>query len=241
MKRTAALAVVLSLSPALVWAQYPPQYPPARTAAAPAATSAAPAAAPAATPAASSASAAADTSSLLAQVSQASQATQHELAALQIMRWKTDSSSKEQLQQQSTALQRNLAAALPELMAQVRAHPDDLAASFKLYRNLNALYDVLAPLADAAGRVGPQSEFDALARQVSAFDRARRAFADRLETLVAAHDADLAKLRAQVQATAATPPPAPKKLIIDDTKGTKKTKKKAPAAGSSSPSSSSQQ
>ena len=253
MKRTAALAVVLSLYPALASAQFAPQYPPARTAAAtPAATPAAPAktaaATPAATPvvpgaapAASTASAAIDPSSLLAQIGQASQATQQDLAALQISRWKTDSSSKEQLQQQCTALRRNLAAALPELMTQVRAHPDDLAASFKLYRNLNALYDVLSPLADAAGRVGPQSEFDALAREASAFDRARRAFADHVESLAAARDADLSKLRAQVQAATAAPPPAPKKVVIDDTKGTKKTKgtkNKAPATGSSSSSSS---
>ncbi|HYX68359.1 MAG TPA: hypothetical protein VE825_04445 [Terriglobales bacterium] len=224
MTRTAALAVVLSLYPVLALAQYAPQYPPARTASA--AGPAAASAAPAATPAASATTVAADPSSLLTQISQASQATQQDLAALQISRWKTDSSSKEQLQQQSTALQRNLAAALPELMTQVRAHPDDLAASFKLYRNLNALYDVLVPLADASGRVGAQGDYDTLARDASAFDGARRAFADRLESLAVARDAEVTKLRAQVQAATATPVASKGKVVIDDSTSTKTAKKK---------------
>ncbi len=233
MTRIAALAGLFLLLAASTFAQFAPQYPPAKSTT-PATPAPAPvAAAPAAAPAASPAPAANETSSLLAQVGRASQATLQDLAGLRIERWKTDSSSKEQLQQQSSALQRNLAAALPELMAQVRAHPDDLAASFKLYRNLNALYDVLVPLADASGRVGPQSDYNALARDASAFDGARRAFADRVESLAAARDAELTKLRAQVQAAA--PPPAPKKVIIDDTKPAKKKTKKAPAKTASAP------
>ncbi len=218
MKRTAALLVLLFL-PALALAQYP-QYPRSRSTS-PAAP--APAAAPAA--ATTPATAAAPSDPLLGPIEQASLATLQDLGALRIDKWKTDGQSKEALQQQASALQRNLAAALPELVKQVRAHPGDLAASFKLYRNLNALYDVLAPLADAAGRVGPQSEFQSLAQDASAFDRARRAFADRLETLAAARDAELVSLRSQVQKPA-TPPTGPRKIIIDDTKPTKSAKKK---------------
>lgn len=204
MKRTAALLVLLFL-PALVLAQYPP------------ARSTSPAAAPA--------PAAASSDPLLSPIEQASVAALQDLGALRIDKWKTDGQGKDALQQQSTALQRNLAAALPELVAQVRARPGDLAANFKLYRNLNALYDVLAPLADAAGRVGPQSDFQSLAQDASAFDRARRAFADRLETLAAARDAELVSLRSQVQKPA-TPPTGPRKIVIDDTKPTKTAKKK---------------
>lgn len=206
MKRTAALLSLLFL-PALALAQYP-QYPPAQS------TSSAATPAPAATP----------SDPLLGPLEQASLATLQDLGALRIDRWKTDGQSKETLQQQSTALQRNLAAALPELVKQVRAHPEDLAANFKLYRNLNALYDVLAPLAEAAGRVGPSSDYQSLAQDASAFDRARRAFADHMESLAAARDAELGRLRALV--APASKPTAPKKIIIDDTKPAKSTKKK---------------
>ncbi|HXZ26966.1 MAG TPA: hypothetical protein VEG08_03095 [Terriglobales bacterium] len=232
MQRTAALLVLL-LPPAIALAQYPssPQYPPARTS-----SPAAPAAAAVSAPAT-----AAPSDQLLRPIEQATLATLQDLGALRIDKWKTDGSSKDALQQQSAALQRNLAAALPELVKQVRAHPDDLAASFKLYRNLNALYDVLAPLAEAAGRVGPQGDSQSLVQDASAFDRARRAFADRLEVLATARDAEIARLRAQ-----APPPPkpaAPKKIIIDDTKpaakskgaAKKKTAATSPASSSTSP------
>jgi hypothetical protein len=231
MKHTAALAALLLLLAASSFAQFTPQYPPAKTATPAPTPVAAPAAAPVATSAAPS-SGGAEMSSLLSQVNRASQATLQDLAGLRIEKWKTDGPSKEQLQQQSTALQRNLAAALPELMAQVRTHPDDLAASFKLYRNLNALYDVLVPLAEASGRVGPQSDYDSLARDASAFDGARRAFADRLESLAAARDAELTKLRSQIQAAAA-PPPTTTKTVIDD-KPTKTSRKKTTKKASTS-------
>jgi hypothetical protein len=210
MKRSAALLALL-LAPALGLAQYPsyPQYPPAHSAA-----QAVPTAAPVAMP----------SDPLLGPLEQASLATLQDLGALRIDKWKTDGQSKETLQEQSNALQRNLAAALPELVKQVRAHPEDLAASFKLYRNLNALYDVLAPLAEAAGRVGPSSDYQSLAQDASAFDRARRAFADHMEAEAAARDAELARLRALV--APAPKPAAPKKIIIDDTRPAKSTKKK---------------
>lgn len=223
MKSTAALAALFLLLAVSAYGQFAPQYPPAKTATPAPTPIASPATAKPAAPA-SSTGGGTDMSSLLSQVSRASQATLQDLAALRIEKWKTDGASKEQLQQQSSALQRNLSAALPELMAQVRDHPDDLAASFKLYRNLNALYDVLVPLADASGSVGAQGDYDTLARDASAFDGARRAFADRLESLAAARDAEVTKLRAQVQAAAATPVASKGKVVVDD--GSSKTTKK---------------
>ncbi|HUK86164.1 MAG TPA: hypothetical protein VLT85_00745, partial [Terriglobales bacterium] len=142
MRRGVVLATIVLLVPVSLAGQGYPPYP----AAAPR---------PAPTPAPT----AAVSDPLLGPIEHASLATLQDLGGLRIDKWKTDGQSKDALQQQSTALQRNLASALPELLAQVRAHPDDLAANFKLYRNLNALYDVLAPLAEAAGRTGPQSDY----------------------------------------------------------------------------------
>jgi hypothetical protein len=116
------------------------------------------------------------------------------------------------------SVKRNLESALPEIMTQLRNSPEDLGASFKLYRNLDALYDVLGSVAESAGAFGSKDEFQTLSNDLNSFERSRRAFADRMENLSNAKEAELAQLRTQVKTlqAAATPPPAPKKIIVDD-------------------------
>ena len=79
---------------------------------------------------------------LLSQLEQASQAAQVDLAKLRIDRWKIDSGSKRQTQGNVDSVQRNLQAALPEMIAELKASPESLTSTFKLYRNLDALYNV---------------------------------------------------------------------------------------------------
>lgn len=163
-----------------------------------------------------------------------------DLSHLRIDRWKADAQSKQQAQGNVDSVQRNLTAALPGLIAAVRSAPQDLNAAFKLYRNLNALYDVFASLTEATGAFGPKSDYDALAQQLLTFDSVRRNLGDALEQLTSSTQSELVQLRTKVrayqQAAAAAPP---KKVVVDDTQPAKKTvhKKKKPAAsGASSPS-----
>ena len=168
----------------------------------------------------------------------ASQATL-DLGHLRIDKWKADGQSKQQAQANADSVQRNLTSALPVLIAAVRAGPQDLGAEFKLYRNLNALYDVFASLTEATGAFGPKNDYQALAQQLEAIDSVRRNLGDALEQLTSSTQSELVQLRTQVrayrQAAAAAPP---KKVVVDDTQSSKKTvhKKKKPAASSSSPS-----
>ncbi len=183
--------------------------------------------------------------------SAASQANS-DLAYMRIEKWKADANSRQQAQANADAIQRNLAQALPALIGAVRSAPQDVNAEFKLYRNLNVLYDVFASLTESAGAFGPRSDYDTLARQLAVIDSVRRNLADSLENLTAATQSEINQLRTQVQTlqqkAAATPPPPPKKVIVDDTEPAKKTtthKKKPPpsatqdSSGSSSSSSTS--
>jgi hypothetical protein len=161
-----------------------------------------------------------------------------DIARMHIDKWKTDNGTKQQSQANAGSLQRNLTSALPGLISNVRSAPQDLTAGFKLYRNLNALYDVLASFTEAAGAFGPKNDYDALAQQLDAIDSTRRALGDRLETLAAQTQADLNQLRTQVHTLqqAAVPPPPPKKVVVDNAETVKKpAHKKKPATGSSSP------
>ena len=184
-----------------------------------------------------SSSVAADLDRLRAAASQANL----EIAHMRIEKWKADPNSRQQAQGNADSLQRNLTSALPGLIDNFRAAPQDLTAGFKLYRNLNALYDVLASFTESAGAFGPKSDYEALAQQLMVIDSVRRDLGDNLETLSASTQSEMNQLRTQVrglQAAAAAAPP--KKVVVDDTAPAKKSthKKKAATASSTSNSSS---
>jgi len=170
---------------------------------------------------------------LLSQLEEASQAAQSDLAKMRVEKWKTDSGSKRQAEGNAESIQRNLRSALPEIIAELKASPESLTSTFKLYRNLDALYDVFESVAESAGAFGSRDDFQSLQNDVSAFERLRRAVADRMETLAGAKEVEVTRLRAALQsAQANTPTPPPKKIVVDDDAPVKKPvkKKSAPKA-----------
>ena len=163
-----------------------------------------------------------------------------DIGHMRIEKWKVDGESKRQAQSNADSVQRNLTSALPGLIESVRSAPQDLNAEFKLYRNLNALYDVMGTLAESAGAFGPRSDYEALTEQFQVIASVRRNLGDALERLTAATQSELTQLRSQVRAqqqVATTPAAPPKKVVVDDTEPTPKTvrkKKKPVSSGSSS-------
>ena len=155
---------------------------------------------------------------ILGQLKTTSTAMQGDLERMRIERWKTDASNKRQTQANVDSIRRNLQSALPEIMAQVSTSPEDLAASFKLYRNLDALYDVFGSIVESAGAFGSKDEFQSLSNDMSGLESARRAMGERMQKLASAKEDELTRLRGQVKSlSAVVPPPPPKKIIVDDT------------------------
>jgi hypothetical protein len=103
----------------------------------------------------------------------------------------------------------------------------------KLYRNLNAVYDVMASVTESTGAFGSKDDYQLLASDTGNMDTVRRSIAEQLEQMAANHDAQVARMiaqaRAQQQAAAVAAPP--KQVIVDDTQPAKKssTKKKTTA------------
>ena len=172
-----------------------------------------------------------DANAILSQLGQTTAALDSTLGTLRIEKWKTGSQEKSQLQSNAESIRRNVTAALPGMVQDVRNAPDNLAPSFKLYRNVGALYDVLASLTEAAGAFGPKDEYRDLSQELQQLDGARHNLADRLEQLAGAKDAELARLSAQLkQAQAAVPP---KKIVVDNSDETPKPKKKKKSSSTS--------
>jgi hypothetical protein len=155
---------------------------------------------------------------LLGQLEAAAKATQADLAKLRIERWKTDSSTKKQMVGDVESVQRNLQNALPEMIAQLRNSAEDMPATFKLYRNLDALYDVLGGVVESTGAFGPKDDFQALSNDLSNFEGTRKQLADRVNNLATSKEQEI-------------PVAPPKKTVVDDTEPAKKpVVKKKPAA-----------
>ncbi len=167
-------------------------------------------------------------SNTLGQLQHTAQDANLALSRMRIEKWKADGETKKQAQANSESLQRNLEGALPEMIGKVRGAPGDLAANFRLYRNLNVVYDVFASVAESAGAFGPKDQYEALAAQAMAMDNLRRQLADRVDQLAVAKEMELSQLRTQMaRARQQVAPPPPKKIVVDDNETAKPKKKKA--------------
>jgi hypothetical protein len=160
---------------------------------------------------------------LLSQLEDTSKGTQADLGKLHIEHWKTDGNSKKQALSNVDSIQRNLQGALPEMISGLRASPEDLPATFKLYRNLDALYDVLGNVVELTGAFGSKDEVQTLSNDLSSFEGTRKQIAERIENLSTAKEAEIVRLRADLKtAQAAIPAEPPKKIVVDDTPPPKK-------------------
>jgi hypothetical protein len=157
----------------------------------------------------------AELNQMLSNLQQASQATQEDLSRVRIEKWKTDSGTKRQTEGNVESLQRNLQTALPGMIADLKNSPENAALTFKVYRNLDALYDVMTSVVESVGAFGSKEEFQPLNRDLGALEDTRRAFADRMDKLANAKENELGQLRTALQNARAAAPP--KKTIVDDT------------------------
>jgi hypothetical protein len=182
---------------------------------------------------------------MLQRIEQETGGLNSDVGKLRVERWKIDSATKHQTSENIGSIQRNITAALPALITAVRTSPQSLAANFKLYRNLNALYDVVASVSESAGAFGRREEYDLMSPHAAALDEDRRNYGEYLQQMTATADDRLAAAeRAQAAAVAAQQQAPPKKIIVDDNepvappkkkKAAKKTTGTSSATGTSAP------
>jgi hypothetical protein len=168
---------------------------------------------------------------LLGELEATSKTAQADLSKLRVEKWKTDNSTKKQSLNDVDSIQRNLQSALPEMIGQLRNSPEDMPATFKLYRNLDALYDVLGGVVESTGAFGQKDDFQALSNDLSSFEGTRKQLADRMNNLAASKEQEIVRLRTDLKtAQAAIAAAPPKKVVVDDSEPPKKpVAKKKPA------------
>src|SRR4051794_7044714 len=189
---------------------------------------------------------------ILLQVQKATSSANVNLGKLRIEKWKTDAQQKQQMQQVADSLQKNISNAVPGLISDVQTSRGGVLASFKLYHNLNVVYEFLSSMAEAAGAFGKREEYQPLEGDATALDTVRQNLSTYIEQ--AAGKMEAANRAAATNALQArqgpgTVVPGKKVVVIDEDtpprKRPKSTKKKvstppaqtpvSPAQTSSSP------
>jgi hypothetical protein len=203
----------------------------ARAQAAPA--PAAPAPAPAAAQAAAPAVAPAPTGFAMTNLRPALANVQTAITSLNVARWKAPNDIRATTQQDINSMQRDLNTTLPALLAQADAAaaasgPPALSPAFAVFRNLDALYDVMLRVTETAGLAGSASDASSLEDARAGLEDGRAKLGAWLLQAIGAQDAQVVRLQAPVAHPAPAPPPAPNKIVVNDGPDTTKPHKKKP-------------
>ena len=164
---------------------------------------------------------------ILADLQRVALAASGDIGKLRIEKWKTDSSQKQQMQQVADSLQRNITSAVPGLISDVRNSQGSVSKTFKLYHNINVVYEFLSSLAEAAGAFGKKEECEPLATDAASLDNVRQSLSTYIEQ--AATSLETRPKQGTTPAQSAQTSKGPKKIVVDDTTPSKKktTKKKS--------------
>ena len=158
------------------------------------------------------------------------------LSLLRIDKWKASSAIRDEAQANLTSVQRDVASTLPTLLAAADAAPDSAAKVLPVYRNMEALYDVVLRLDAAARLAAPADQMSALDQALARLDDSRRALGDQLQGTADAQDKRVVRLEAALKAVPPpapiTPPAAPPKCPVTPVKKKPTTKPTTPAANS---------
>lgn len=157
---------------------------------------------------------------------------QNAITNLNVAHWKAPNDIRATTQQDINSMQRDLNTSLPTLMAQADAAaaggPAALSPAFAVFRNLDALYDVLLRVTETAGLAGSSSDASSLEEARAGLEDGRAKLGTWLLQAIGAQDAKVAHAEASVAPPAAAPPPPPTKIVVNDGPDTTKPHKKKP-------------
>ncbi len=161
------------------------------------------------------------------------------MVSLNISRWKAPGEVRGATQQNVDSIQRDLNGTLPGLLATADATPGSVFAVFPVYRNIDALYDVLLRVSQTAMLAAPENEANSVNDALSKLESARSDLGNSILNNSKSNEAEVVRLRASIQQAAAVQAAAPPKTtIVNDGPATPAptTKKRKPKPATTPPS-----
>jgi hypothetical protein len=153
------------------------------------------------------------------------------LVGLNTGRWKRGS-VRDEASADINSIEQDMQTHVPPLLKDADAAPGALSKTLPVLRHVDALYDVLLRVVEAARMAAPDDQANALRDTLASLNKARLALDDSMETVAGTQEKQLVDLRVTVQKQAAfkcpAPPPAP--VCPAPAKKPVKKKPKPPAA-----------
>ena len=153
----------------------------------------------------------------LQQVSIASAHLRRTLTSVNVPKWKAPGDIRQTTASDVDSMQRDVSDTLPSLINTALADPAKISPAFSVYRNVDALYDVLLRVSETAQLAG-SNDARMLEEQRAALEDARTQLGAALVQSTQVQDAEVVHLRA---AAVEAPPPPPAKTVVDDGPATK--------------------
>jgi hypothetical protein len=150
----------------------------------------------------------------LQQVSISTAHLRRALDVINVSKWKAPGDVRQTTASDVDSMQRDVSDTLPNLINAALADPSKVSAAFSVYRNVDALYDVLLRVSETAQLAGASRDAGLLEDQRTLLESSRTQLGAALLTSAQAQEAEIVRLR--TAAVAATPPPAPTHTVIDD-------------------------
>lgn len=134
------------------------------------------------------------------------------LSGLRLDKWKAPGPVREETNGNIGSITRDLDGTLPPLLATADAAPASVAHSMPVFRNVDALYDVLLRVVETADLSAPENDTNTLHQALASLDDARRTLGDTIQSSAVAQESQLAEIHNQ-QAAA---PVSTKENVVDD-------------------------
>ncbi len=163
------------------------------------------------------------------------------VVSLNVNKWKAPSDIRSATQADVDSIQRDLNNVLPDIMNRAKASPNALSPAFAVYRNIDAVYDVLLRVTETATLASAGNDASKLESARVALENGRSQLGSAILQATTDQDAALAQLRSTAPTTTGTAPSTPpsKTVVSDGPASTAKAKtarrkKSAAASGQSS-------
>jgi len=129
------------------------------------------------------------------------------LSQLQLNRWKASTPIRNEAESNVASIQKDVNSTLPTLLTAADTAPDSPARLLPVYRNVEALYDVMLRVDAAARLAAPADQMSALDQALARLDDGRRALGDQLQQVSEVQETRVIHLQAALKAI---PPPPPR-------------------------------
>lgn len=143
------------------------------------------------------------------------------LGAVNVDKWKASSAIKSEADGNLNSVKHDIDQTLPGLVVAADAAPESLAKALPVFRNVDALYDVMLRLVAAGRMAAPKDQVGALDDALASIAKARSALGDQLQASAESQEQRMMRLQ-QAANRPAPPPPAPVQCTPAPTPTTKK-------------------